>query len=152
MLSWNNTSQTITLSSDIPLIGGIDNAVGVMVAPTIEGTLIGPVTFRTIGAPVATPIVARMTGTEAVANGLPYGGGFANFTWGDAVIAPAPAGDWLSFTMAGYSTGTEANHTVQVDLLGENVTGGSIYLNAVPEPATMALLGLGGLLLKRRKA
>jgi len=151
MLSWDNTAQTITMSCDIGLIGGINNAIGVMVDPAIDGTLIGDITFRTIGAPDADPTVNRLTGLEAVGAGLPFGGGFAEVVWGDPITTPAPAGDWLSFTMAGYTLGTEAGHAVEVVLWGDNVTGGSIYLNPVPEPATIAILSLGGLLLRRKK-
>ena len=137
--------EKISVNGDEPLLG-IVAGLGI-----IGPAEIGELTYRTVGAPVAVPLVSQYTGAEATEYGLPYDGGLVLVAWGDPVVTPNPAGMWFTMDLAGYTLGTEASHTVQVDLTdgdGVGIEGESIYL--VPEPMTMLLLGLGGLFLRKR--
>ena len=94
--------------------------------------------------------------TETAAGGL---GGVSNATSNAAWTAAPAAGGWAEATDvdAGlwftFTLNADALGTTEISLLNANFGQiGSIPIEViVPEPMTMALLGLGGLFLRRRK-
>ena len=149
-LSISYDGAAITLSSDTALDGGLNNILGI-----IGDAQFGDFTLRTENVPNTAAVITMYTGTEAVGMGLPYTGQFVTVLWsngGDDILTPSPAGFWLSAALSGYTLGTEISHDIQIDLGDGNANPmQSIYLTAVPEPITMALLGVGGLFLRRKK-
>ena len=76
-----------------------------------------------------------------------------------ALAAPAPdtvdAGMWFTFDIvdvstAGWTVGQTVATLAILDNMGAPI-GSSAVISTVPEPMTIALLGLGGLFLRRRK-
>ena len=74
-----------------------------------------------------------------------------------AANAPAAtevfAGEWFTFDMT-IPAGAAVDDVFGIDILNGSwsvVQDGALALTVVPEPITMALLGLGGLFLRRRK-
>jgi hypothetical protein len=150
MASLANAAYTISFSggnvvvgNDEPMIGGIN------VAIAEKGSApLGAFVLRTTGAPTTAPTYFEYGATDLAGTGYDA---MKQIVWGDAVTQPNPAGEWFTMAMPGYILGTEANHTVQLDLANGNAEaiGGTLYL--LPEPTTLAILGLGGLLLRRKK-
>jgi hypothetical protein len=70
--------------------------------------------------------------------------------WNEAT--DVDAGDWLTFTIS-MMGGAQVGDTYSVDILTANwgTPAGSVIVEVIPEPMTIALLGLGGLFLRRRK-
>ncbi len=58
------------------------------------------------------------------------------------------AADWFTVDVTGLELGTI---TIELDNLAASVRYGSVDITVIPEPATMTLLGLGGLLLRKRR-
>ena len=147
MMSYDGAA--ITLSSDTALDGGLNNILGI-----IGDAQFGEFILRTENVPNTAAVITTYTGEEATGFGLPYTGQFVTVLWsngGEQILTPSPAGFWLSAALSGYTLGTEADHDIQIDLGdGSANVMQSIYLS-VPEPATIAVLSLGGLLLRRKK-
>lgn len=63
---------------------------------------------------------------------------------------PPTTGLWLTFNLT--ATGTLAGNDIRVDLLDEGLNIiDSVFVPVVPEPMTISLLALGGLMIRRRK-
>ena len=100
-------------------------------------------------------LIIATSGNAALGTSIAAGQSLYTFTY----VAPTAAG---TYTISSPPTGTASPDwpgtppptlTCEVNgSLGEKVTSiGSVAITVVPEPMTIALLGLGGLLLRRRK-
>ena len=95
------------------------------------------------------------TSTPEAGGGLILGTTYGN----QQFIAAPPGGDWAEATDV--DTGLWLTYELYADALGTTLVGmtadwgseeiGALSITVVPEPITMALLGLGGLFLRRRK-
>ena len=75
-------------------------------------------------------------------------------TWSEAT--DIDAGEWFTFDLtlaAGTALATDGSVYIPVDLFEPGPTGSveQLSIQIIPEPMTIALLGLGGLFLRRRK-
>ena len=104
-----------------------------------------------------TGVVGPAAGADTTVNSTypNYGLSFSTYPVFDSVSGTYPESDdvdpglWYTFTV---SSGTALGTTeVQLHNSGLTVLLGSIDIAVVPEPMTIALLGLGGLFLRRRK-
>ena len=148
-VSYDGSDVTVSGVDDVY---GIDHGVG-MIGGTLPSSSASYTVDPTLDAEIAAaPIWTLYTGAQMTTYSYPYTGGATILTWGDTVTEAYDDGPWFSFALAGYVAGTEASHDLQIDLINSNVekVGNTLFLS-VPEPATMALLGLGSLLLRRKK-
>ena len=136
----------LTWSVDAVTITGLNNSVVVQIVSDDDQGF----STRYLGS--ATSTVADITGVTA----LPAAGGNAVVAastgdwWGIATsdsVSPftIAAGNQYDVTIKGLALGS---HSITSDLYG---TGDTLSITVVPEPMTIALLGLGGLFLRRRK-
>ena len=105
------------------------------------------------GVPLSNAQILAAAGPNAKCTLSPYG--YAGY-YEIAALDYTPPSDILAgahFTFDLISTGADLSTTYTVRLLDEDWATeiGSVGIEVVPEPMTIALLGLGGLLLRRRK-
>ena len=76
------------------------------------------------------------------------GGGSLRFNWADGTIGLNVTGDWCQATFDIPSGASQVVLSFVGTMFGATPSGATI---TIPEPMTVALLGLGGLFLRRRK-
>jgi hypothetical protein len=160
-LSISYADGAVSVSEDASVVGGIDLVLGIINVDGTKDTKVtaGGIVVRDSSAPSGTINVDLYDGATI---GDDWGSELARFT-GGAINAywsdPDPAlvlddGFWFSMPLGGYKVTTEALAEIIVQLAspltGVSV-GAPIYLEVIPEPMTMGLLGLGALFLRKRK-
>jgi len=147
-----NPSQTATLDiftdTGIPMMTPYDM---VLIVATSCGTITGGVALKPNESAGSVWYTA-----QGNAEGVPEGqdgGGFSTITLDDAIPAMTKIFDYITFHCES-GNGDTIVTLAEINQDGEYT--GTIYDTVtihqnVPEPATIALLGLGGLLLRRRK-
>jgi len=127
---------TVTISNDVSsntlsyLVVADDGSVGAVSNPTM---------LITLGA-----LAGASPYTEAG-----FGTGYEITTAADAPALPQAGQQW-SFS---FSSALEGISNIQLfdDNLGYDAPASAVQVTVIPEPATMALLGLGALVLRRKK-
>ena len=132
------TSITVYLSSDtanLSAVNWVDPCTATIAAVTGGSALAG-------------------AGNSATFNGVNPSGytgwGRGESKTGDPTGAPISIGKWYEVVIT--ATGVNGQSTtMSSDYYGGAGSSDSLIVNIIPEPATLVLLGLGGLLLKRKK-
>ena len=132
-----NASATISGGTIISSIQAYDNS-----TIAISGGNLPPFNIKAYD---NATIYLEGTGFEIGGNSLVDGDKVSDFA--------ASNGNYYSDTLSGtLADGTYFSAIVQVWNTGDFAGTGDIIIGTVPEPATMCLLGLGGLMLRRRRS
>ena len=167
MASWAMATPTITVSNSTPENGDV---IQVYISGTASeatgdgGTpaggysgfvaldyanlgFTGASPYLTLGAGPAVTSYAGGMAYNSTSGGMQYFLAASNVPWAEGT--DVDTGLWFTYDVT--VTGVEGDSEV-IDLLNNTATSvGSVTIDIIPEPMTMALLGLGGLFLRRRK-
>jgi len=129
---WGDT-VTVNVGNDTPSAGGTTD-LQMMVSDGINGTIALLGTWMLPG-----------TGSSVIDNG----DGSLTFDWADGTIGLNVTGDWVTASFDIPVNVMEITISFSGTMFGETPPGSPTTLTA-PEPVTIALLGIGGLLMRRR--
>jgi len=144
---------TISVAGNSDATANLD---GLKIAPdgiVIDAVLSDAVTDYTLNVTV-TGDLSLVTSTVEFASGWLFGNGFTGGDPGDGAVAAILSGGDFSAKDAGTGafTGLGVVGTQGTITLAESGSGqGMAVIEVIPEPATLALLGLGALVLRRKK-
>jgi len=142
-----NGSTILSLTTNAQISAGVNEQYAMILGPA------GSLAWDTSAVTTISGDVFAMTVADAGAT-VPAGtdGVYVGvFNFGTAYAAGSTIVDGIKVT--GLKAGQYAISLKNVDMDGSTITGdaGSMTLTVTPEPATLVILGLGGLLLRRKK-
>jgi hypothetical protein len=144
---------TISLVSTAATVGLSGTTTVQVSSDTADLPWAGYLGYTHAGASLTSMWVLPAAGGDAAV--APSPGGYAGYWWMSAADNASPftiaAGVQFEGTLLGTATGVYNFYLYDSNWSTPISPSGTFTLTVIPEPMTMALLGLGGLLLRRRK-